>query len=137
MKALPERTQPGRGYRTGERQGTVRVGQRGQQLRSPDLLQRPLAQGLYPQFLGMLGVGIKVLPTAFESLGRTQRLPAGGLVIGAPKALGIDKGFHYLHRIPKVRLPILGQALTESWKMAKAARLPQPSPAGHLTRVES
>ena len=60
----------------------------------------------------MLRVGVKVLPVPFIALGGSQLLPASRLVTGAAKPLRIDEGFHHLHRVTKVRPPILSQPLT-------------------------
>ena len=58
-----------------------------------DPLQGPFPQGLNPKFLGMLGVGIKVLVTAPKSPRRPQGVPAVGFITGAHKTLGIHERF--------------------------------------------
>ncbi len=60
----------------------------------------------------MPGIGVKVLPVPFVTLGRSQRLPPGGLVTGAPKPLRIHKGLQHQHRVTEVLLPICGQPFT-------------------------
>src|SRR2546428_9978505 len=112
MKTLPQPVQPGGAYRTGRRQRTLRVGQSGRQLRCSDLLQGTLSQRSYPQLLGVLGVGVKVLPVSFIALGRPQLLPACRFVTSATKTERIDEAFHHQHRVTKLLLPILSQPLT-------------------------
>ena len=86
----------------------MRIDPSWRQLLGANSLQSTLSQSADPQFLGMLGVGIKVLPMALKSLGRPQPLPARHFVTGSPKLLRVDEGFQHLHRISKVLLAILG-----------------------------
>jgi len=80
----------------------------------------PWAKGAHPQFLGVPGVGIKRLPRAAKSQRRPQPLPASRFVTRATKTLRIDECFHHLHRITKVRLPIVGSRSQASFKTREA-----------------
>src|SRR5258705_2445067 len=66
----------------------------------------------HPNFLGVLGIGIEVLPIPLTPLRGPQAFPAGGLVTSAPEPLRVHEGLDRQNRMSKMLLPILSQSIT-------------------------
>jgi hypothetical protein len=67
-------------------------------------------QFLRVELLGPVVGFIEILRHPFEPSTETHRPPAGGLVGGAAKKLGVHKTFHQEDGVPVSLLPVRGQA---------------------------
>src|SRR5437762_11305978 len=67
---------------------------------------------VHPDFLGVLGIGVEVLPIPLTTLRRPQPLPSGRLVTSAPEPLRVHECLDRQHWMSKMLLPILSQPIT-------------------------
>jgi hypothetical protein len=90
-KERGQRTQLGALHRDRRGRAVAALPQRLRQPRRAQWPQRPPAQWIPPQLLGMFGVGVVILTSPGKPRRRPQGLPVGGPLTGAAKPPGIDE----------------------------------------------